>query len=106
MGKLHGGNNLRGLCYRRNYSEAIVCRAKVLGVIVLAGSFIGGNSLWVRSLGVNFPLGDFMGVIVQGVIVLGGIAPGQFSMEELFRGDCLGGKSLGEIVHGRLSGDI
>ena len=63
-GKFYGGNCVEGFCYRRNCSRAIVWKARVSGVIVLRGVSFGGNALWTRSPGVNFPGGDFMGVIV------------------------------------------
>ena len=59
---------------------------KVSGVIVLGAVSFGGNSLWSRSQGVNFPWGDFMV----------GNCPGALSKGELFMGNCQGGQKSGE----------
>ena len=51
-GKPHGGNCLEGLCYRGNNSGIIVCRAKVLGVILC------DNCLGHKSPGGSCPRGN------------------------------------------------
>ena len=73
------------------YSEVIVWRAKVSGVIVLEGVSLGVILCWQEVWRLIF-LGGFHWGYLSG---------GQLSREKLFRGNCLLGKSPGVNCPGR-----